>query len=132
MFRDTIIELDRASKSLFLHDIETAALCLRKALVGHTEMAPPPPSPDPRRTDPFAELFKAVTALEIKEYDLAALCLEKALEQGRDVIPAETYEAAGHFAMAVRRKNFSSMGTFLREAVKSLVGDRVVEPVALN
>ena len=132
MFRDTIIELDRASKSLFLHDIDTAALCLRKALVGHTEMAPPPPTPDPRRTDPFAELFKAVTALEIKEYELAALCLEKALEQSREVIPPETYEAAKNFAMATRRENFSSMGTYIREAVKSLVGNRVVEPVALN
>lgn len=132
MFRDTIIELDRASKSLFLHDIDTAALCLRKALVGHTEMAPPPPTPDPRRTDPFAELFKAVTALEIKEYDLAALCLEKALDQAGDTIPAPTLEAARHFAMATRRENFSSMGTYLRETVKSLVGDRVVEPVALN
>jgi len=92
----------------------------------------PPPTPDPRRTDAFAELFKAVTALEIKEYELAALCLEKALEQTREVIPPDTHEAAANFAMATRRKNFSSMGTYIREAVKSLVGDRVVEPVALN
>ena len=131
MLKDVIIEVDRAAKALDMHDVDTAALCLRKAVEGHVEMQPPEPSPDPHATNSHAELVKAVNALETKDCSLAALCLEKAVDRIARRRPAETVTHFRRLVDAVKSENLSSMATSLRDGVKTLIGDRVVEPVAI-
>lgn len=131
MLREIVIELDRAAKSLTLHDVDTAALCFRKAVEGHVAMAPPEPTPDPSETDAVAEFTKAVNAFEIKNFSLAALCLEKATEGVAGRIPGETVTHLKGLSRAIRSENFSSMAVSIRDGLTSLVGDTVIEPVTI-
>jgi single-stranded DNA-specific DHH superfamily exonuclease len=131
MFKNTIVEMDRAAKALDLHDIDTAALCLRKAVESREEMSRPEPTPDAHETGIRAELLKAVTALELKNYNLAAMCLEKTVEQVEGRIAEEAIESAKRLANAIRREQYSAMADSLRGMVEALIGDCVVEPVPL-
>ena len=129
MFKNTIVEMDRAAKALDMHDVDTAALCLRKALESREEMERPDPKPDPSQTGVRAELSKAVTALELKDFNLASVCFEKAVDQVQDKISEPTLESARRFSTAMHQENYSTMADSLRGVIRSLVGDVIIEPV---
>lgn len=118
MLDDTFVEMERAAKALDLQDLNTAAVCLRKALEGHTEMAPPGPTPPPQAVGPVAELSKAINALEIKDFSLAGLCAEKAADGLRERLPEEVAAALTGVARGVRQKDFTTTASHLRAIIR--------------
>lgn len=118
MLNDTMMEIESAAKALDLSDISTAAVCLRKAMEGHTQMEPPGPTPEPQEVGPLAELSKSINALEIKEFSLAALCCEKAARSLQGYLPAEVHEALAGVAREIRNQDFTSAANQLRVIVR--------------
>ncbi len=130
MLDDSFIEMERAAKALDLQDVNTAAVCLRKALEGHTEMAPPGPTPPPQAVGPMEELSKAINALEIKDFPLAGLCAEKAAESLKERLPEDVAAALTGTARGVRQKDFTTAASQLRAIVRHYRPDITLPPPA--
>lgn len=133
MLDETFIEMERGAKALDLHDVNTAAVCLRKALEGHITMAPPGPTPPPQAVSPLAELAKAINALEVKDFSLAALCGEKAARGVEGHLPDHVVVALRDTARALRGQELGSAANYLRVIIRNYRPDITLpEPAGLG
>lgn len=130
MLDDSFIEMERAAKALDLQDVNTAAVCLRKALEGHTEMAPPGPTPPANAVGPMAELSKAINALEIKDFPLAGLCAEKAAASLEERLPENVAAALTGAARAIRQKDLTTAASQIRAMIRHYRPDITLPPPA--
>lgn len=118
MLDETFTEMERGAKALDLHDVHTAAVCLRKALEGHVAQAPPQPTPAPGAQDPLAELAKSINALETSDFGLASLCCEKASVALQGRLPAEVTSALSSVGRSVRNQDFASAASQVRAIIR--------------
>lgn len=130
MQEETFIEMERGAKALDLSDVHTAAVCLRKALEGHTAMAPPGPTPPPEAVEPLAEIAKAVNALETQDFGVAALCCEKAAHNLEGRLDQEVTAALTSTARAIRGQEFGSAASHLRAIIRHYRPDMTLPPPA--
>ena len=130
MLEETFIEMERGAKALDLHDVHTAAVCLRKALEGHVAMAPPGPTPPPQAQGPLAELAKAINALETSEFGVASLCSEKAAIALEGRLPAEVTSALTSASRSIRTQDFGTTATQLRAIIRYYEPEATLPPPA--
>lgn len=118
MLYESFIEMERGAKALDLHDVHTAAVCLRKALEGHIAMLPPEPTPPPQAVGPMAELAKSINALEVQDFGVAALCCEKAAHSLEDRLPEAVIHSLVAASRSIRNQDFGSAASQIRAIIR--------------